>query len=93
VLNPTKHRKEIIMVLFRLDFSRLLSAAGVSALLLWSAPAISAQPSAFIGLGGAWSGGGTISLSDGSTEKDTMQGELPRRRRRNNYEAEPPLRE
>jgi hypothetical protein len=57
------------MVLFRLDFSRLLSAAGVSALLLWSAPAISAQPSAFIGLGGAWSGGGTISLSDGSTER------------------------
>src|ERR1700737_3021385 len=68
MLNPTKLRKESIMVLFRLDFSRLLSAAGVSVLLLWSAPAISAQPSAFIGLGGAWSGGGTISLSDGSTE-------------------------
>ena len=57
------------MVLFRLGFSRLFSAAGVSTLLLLSAPAISAQPSAFIGLGGAWSGGGTVSLSDGSTER------------------------
>jgi hypothetical protein len=37
------------MELFRLDFSRLFSVAGVSALLLLSAPAISAQPSAFIG--------------------------------------------
>ena len=57
------------MQLFRLDLSRLLSAAGVGALLLLSAPAISAQPSAFSGLGGAWSGGGTVSLSDGSTER------------------------
>ena len=61
--------KESIMLLFRLNFSRLFSAAGVSALLLLSVPAISAQPSAFIGLGGAWSGGGTVSLSDGSTER------------------------
>ena len=54
---------------FRLDFRRLFSAIGVSALLLSSTPAISAQRTAFTGLGGAWSGGGTVSLSDGSTER------------------------
>src|ERR1700738_1855096 len=57
------------MQLFRLDLSRLLSAAGVGALVLLCAPAKSPQPSPFSGLGGAWSGGGTVSLSDGSTER------------------------
>jgi len=57
------------MMLFRPDFRHLFAAVGVSTLLLLSAPAIGAQPSAFTGLGGAWSGGGTVSLSDGSTER------------------------
>jgi len=41
----------------------------MSTLLLLSAAATGAQPSAFTGLGGAWTGGGTVSLSDGSTER------------------------
>ncbi len=57
------------MMSFRLDFRRLFSAVVVSTLLLSSTPAFSAQRTAFTGLGGAWSGGGTISLSDGSTER------------------------
>src|SRR5216684_8830021 len=43
---------------FRRDFRRLFSAIGVSA-----------QRTAFTDLGGAWTGGGTVSLSDGSTER------------------------
>jgi hypothetical protein len=57
------------MMLFRPDFRNLFAAIGVSTFLLLSAPAIGAQPSALTGLGGAWSGCGTVSLSDGSTER------------------------
>ncbi len=57
------------MMSFRLEFRRLFSAVGMSTLLLLSVPATGAQPSAFTDLGGAWTGGGTVSLSDGSTER------------------------
>jgi len=57
------------MMSFRLEFRRLFSAVGMSTLLLLSVPATGAQPSALTDLGGAWTGGGTVSLSDGSTER------------------------
>jgi hypothetical protein len=47
---------------------KLLKAAGIGAALMLSASAGHAQTSPFAGFNGAWSGNGTVSLSDGSTE-------------------------
>ena len=50
-------------------FGRTLMAAGVGAALMLSASAGHAQSSGpFVGFDGAWTGTGTVSLSDGSTE-------------------------
>jgi hypothetical protein len=46
-----------------------IKAAGVGAALLLSASASQAQSGPFAGFDGAWSGGGTVSLSDGTTER------------------------
>ena len=48
---------------------QLIRAAGIAAALLLSVPAGHAQSRPFAGLDGAWSGNGTISLSDGSSER------------------------
>jgi hypothetical protein len=45
-----------------------IKAAGVGAALLFSASVGHAQSGPFAGFDGAWSGNGTVSLSDGSTE-------------------------
>ena len=48
---------------------KVLRAAGIAAALLLSVSAGHAQSRPFAGLDGAWSGSGTISLSDGSSER------------------------
>src|SRR5215475_11021109 len=50
-------------------FGQAITAAGVGAALLLSVSAGQAQsPGPFAGFDGAWSGNGTVSLSDGTTE-------------------------
>jgi hypothetical protein len=48
---------------------KVLRAAGIAAALMLSVSAGHAQSRPFAGLDGAWSGSGTISLSDGSSER------------------------
>src|ERR1700736_2157063 len=50
-------------------FRQVIKAVGAGTVLLLSASATYAQSGPFAGLHGAWSGNGTISLSDGSTER------------------------
>lgn len=50
-------------------FGRAITAAGVGAILLLSATASQAQSGPFAGFDGSWSGSGTVSLSDGSSEQ------------------------
>src|SRR5665213_2686655 len=50
-------------------FGRAVRAAGVGAALMLSVTAGHAQSGPFAGFNGAWSGNGTVSLSDGSTER------------------------
>jgi hypothetical protein len=50
-------------------FGRPIRAASVGATLILSMSAGYAQSGPFAGLDGAWSGNGTVSLSDGSTER------------------------
>jgi hypothetical protein len=51
-------------------FGQAIRAAGVvAALMLFSATAGHAQSGPFAGFSGVWSGNGTVSLSDGSTER------------------------
>jgi hypothetical protein len=50
-------------------FRHVIKAIGAAAALLLSASATYAQTGPFAGLNGAWSGQGTIALSDGSTER------------------------
>jgi hypothetical protein len=49
-------------------FGQAIKAVGVGAALMLSVSASHAQTSPFAGFSGAWSGNGTVSLSDGSTE-------------------------
>src|SRR6202011_2446215 len=49
-------------------YGRAIKAAGVGAALLLSVSVGHAQSGPFAGFDGAWSGNGTVSLSDGSTE-------------------------
>jgi hypothetical protein len=49
--------------------ARAIKAAGVGAALLFSVSAGHAQSSPFAGFDGSWSGNGTVSLSDGTTER------------------------
>src|SRR3954463_16319344 len=48
---------------------RTIKAAGIGAALLVSVAAGHAQSGPFAGVGGAWSGNGTVELSDGTTER------------------------
>ena len=48
---------------------KVLRAAGIAAALMLSVSAGHVQSRPFAGLDGAWSGSGTISLSDGSSER------------------------
>ena len=50
-------------------FGQALKAAGVGAVLMLSVTASHAQSGPFIGFNGAWSGNGTVALSDGTTER------------------------
>jgi hypothetical protein len=50
-------------------FGQAVRAAGVGAVLMLSATAGHAQSGPFAGFSGTWSGNGTVSLSDGSTER------------------------
>src|ERR1700691_6372516 len=50
-------------------FGQAVRAAGVGAALLLSVSAGHAQSGPFAGFDGAWSGNGTVSLSDGSSER------------------------
>ena len=47
-----------------------IKAAGVGAALLVSVSAGHAQSGPFAGFNGAWSGNGTVALSDGTTERN-----------------------
>src|SRR5271163_2036112 len=49
-------------------FGQAIKAAAVSAALMLSITASHAQSSPFAGFSGSWTGTGTVSLSDGSTE-------------------------
>jgi hypothetical protein len=50
-------------------FGQAIKAAGVGAVLMLSVTASNAQSGPFIGFNGAWSGNGTVALSDGTTER------------------------
>jgi hypothetical protein len=50
-------------------FGQAIKAAGVGAVLMLSVTASNAQSSPFTGFNGAWSGNGTVALSDGTTER------------------------
>src|ERR1700688_3964142 len=50
-------------------FGQALKAAGVGAALMLSVSAGHAQSGPFAGFNGAWSGNGTVALSDGTTER------------------------
>ena len=50
-------------------FGQAIKAAGVGAAFLLSVSASHAQSGPFVGFDGAWSGTGTVALSDGSTER------------------------
>jgi hypothetical protein len=50
-------------------FGQAVRAAGVGAALMLSVTAGHAQSGPFAGFNGTWSGNGTVSLSDGSTER------------------------
>jgi hypothetical protein len=50
-------------------FGQVIKAAAVSAALMLSVSAGHAQSRPFAGFDGAWSGNGTVSMSDGSTER------------------------
>jgi hypothetical protein len=50
-------------------FGQAIKAAAVGAALMLSVSASYAQSGPFAGFDGAWSGNGTVSLSDGSTER------------------------
>src|SRR4030088_3475250 len=51
------------------SFGRAIKAAGMGAALMLSVSAGHAQSGPFAGFSGAWSGNGTVALSDGTTEK------------------------
>src|ERR1700684_941479 len=50
-------------------FGQAIKAAGVGAALMLSVSAGHAQSGPFAGFNGAWSGNGTVALSDGTTER------------------------
>lgn len=50
-------------------FRQAIKAAGVGAVLMLSVMASNAQTGPFAGFSGAWSGNGTVALSDGTTER------------------------
>ena len=50
-------------------FGQAIKAAGVGAVLMLSMTASNAQSGPFNGFNGAWSGNGTVALSDGTTER------------------------
>ena len=50
-------------------FGQAIKTAGVGAVLMLSVTASNAQSGPFIGFNGAWSGNGTVALSDGTTER------------------------
>jgi hypothetical protein len=51
------------------SFGMAIKAAGVGAALMFSVTAGHAQSGPFAGFDGSWSGNGTVSLSDGSSER------------------------
>ena len=57
-------------------FGQAIKAAGVGAALLLSVSAGHAQSGPFVGFDGAWSGNGTVSLSDGTTERIRCKADL-----------------
>src|SRR3954447_2136688 len=50
-------------------FGQAVKVAGIAAVLMLSVPASYAQSGPFTGFDGSWAGTGTVSLSDGSTER------------------------
>src|SRR5665647_2107706 len=54
-------------------FGQAIKAAGVGAALMLSVSAGYAQSGPFAGFDGAWSGNGTVALSDGTTERIRCQ--------------------
>jgi hypothetical protein len=50
-------------------FGQAVKVAWIAAVLMLSVPASHAQSGPFTGFDGSWSGSGTVSLSDGSTER------------------------
>jgi hypothetical protein len=50
-------------------FGQAIKFAGVGAVLMLSVTASNAQSGPFAGFSGAWSGNGTVALSDGTTER------------------------
>jgi len=50
-------------------FGQAIKSAGIGALLMLSVTASHAQSGPFAGFSGAWSGNGTVALSDGTTER------------------------
>jgi len=50
-------------------FGQAIKSAGVGAVLMLSVTASHAQSGPFAGFNGAWSGNGTVALSDGTTER------------------------
>ena len=63
-------------------FGQAIKAAGVGAALMLSVSAGHAQTGPFAGFDGAWSGNGTVSLSDGTDRAHPLQGRLQGQRHR-----------
>ena len=63
-------------------FGQAIKAAGVGAALMLSVSASHAQSGPFAGFDGAWSGNGTVALSDGTTERIRCKAELQGQRQR-----------
>jgi hypothetical protein len=58
------------MTRFALNFSRsAIKAAGIGAVLMLSVSASQAQSGPFAGFDGSWNGSGTVTMSDGSSER------------------------
>jgi hypothetical protein len=49
--------------------ARAIRTAGAAAVLMWAASAAQAQSGPFAGFSGSWNGTGTVSMSDGSSER------------------------
>lgn len=69
IFTTGKSSRAQTMKSFGFGISQIIKAAGVAGILLFSISASHAQSGPFTSFSGAWSGTGSVSMSDGSTER------------------------